>query len=86
MSLSAPSTVPVTVTYFTQDGTATATPHNDYVPISPTKLTFGPGQTQESIDVVGYLDPNISDPLTFFVKLSNPVNATLASGQTTAPL
>ena len=87
VNLSAATNVPVTVTYATQDGDnqesdLNATAGNDYVPISPTKLIIPAGSTVGDIYVVGYVDPLISNPLTFFVNISNPVNATLASGHT----
>ena len=44
VSLSAPSTQPVTVTYATGDGTATQ--GQDYLATTGT-LTFAPGQTQQ---------------------------------------
>ena len=80
VTLSAASSKPVTVTYATADGTAIA--GQDYVAIPPTKLIFAPGQTVLDVYAVGYLEPGISQSLTFTVNLSNPVNATLASGHT----
>src|SRR5439155_9316068 len=73
VSLSAPSNLPVTVTYATADGTATAG-GNDYVPIFAT-LTFAPGQTTQTITVVVNPDMNKDADETFFVDLSGAVNA-----------
>lgn len=68
----------VTVNAATADGTATAP--SDYTAVSTT-LTFAPGETTKTItvpvlgDTVGELDE------TFFVNLTNPVNATISDGQ-----
>jgi hypothetical protein len=51
VSLSAASGKTITVDYSTADGTAT-TADNDYVAISTTTLTFNPGETSKTINVV----------------------------------
>jgi len=79
VSLSAPSSQPVTVNYATADGTATAG-GNDYVPISGT-VTFAPGQTTQTITVVVNPDMNKNADETFFVDLSGPINALLIDDQ-----
>ncbi len=79
VSLSGLSSLPVTVTYATADGTATAG-GNDYVPISGT-LTFAPGETTETITVVVNPDMNKDADETFFVDLSGAVNALLVDDQ-----
>jgi hypothetical protein len=78
VTLSAPSTQPVTVAYATGPGSATA--GSDYQAASGT-LTFAPGETTKTVTV-----PVIGDRLgepneTFVVNLSSPTNATLADGQ-----
>jgi hypothetical protein len=78
VTLSAPSTQPVTVQYATADGTATA--GSDYQAQSGT-LTIPAGQTTGTITV-----PVVGDRLpepdeTFFVNLSGATNATIADGQ-----
>src|SRR5260370_7177829 len=88
VSLSAPSTQPVTVTYATADGTATQ--GQDYVATSGT-LTFTPGQTQQTITVSVLADPTNTTDETFFVGLQNPVNGAIlgsgkGTGTITAPL
>jgi hypothetical protein len=79
VSLSAPSSLPVTVAYATADGTATAG-GNDYVPISG-MVTFAPGQTTQTITVVVNPDMNKDVDETFFVDLSGAVNALLVDDQ-----
>jgi len=79
VSLSAPSSQPVTVNYATADGTATAG-GNDYVPMSAT-LTFAPGETTETITVVVNPDRKTDEDETFFVDLSGAVNALLVDDQ-----
>jgi hypothetical protein len=79
LSLSAPSSQPVTVNYATADGTATAA-GNDYVPISGT-LTFAPGETTRTITVVVNPDRKKDADETFFVDLSGAVNALLLDDQ-----
>src|SRR5262249_51933493 len=79
VTLSTPSSSPVTVQYATADGTAT-TANNDYTASSGT-LTFAPGQTQQTITVLVNGDTVVELDETFAVNLSNPSNATLGTGQ-----
>ena len=79
VTLSAPSSQPVTVYYATADGTATAG-SNDYVPISGT-LTFAPGETTMTITVVVNPDKKKDADETFFVDLSGAVNALVLDDQ-----
>ncbi len=79
VSLSTASGKPITVDYVTQDGTATVA-DNDYQPRTGT-LTFNPGQTTRTITVPVYHDNRDEDDETFFVNLTNPVNATLDVAQ-----
>jgi hypothetical protein len=79
VSLSVPSSQPVTVYYATADGTATAG-GNDYVPIAGT-LTFAPGETTMTITVVVNPDRMKDADETFFVDLSGAVNALLLDDQ-----
>ena len=72
----------VTVSYETEDGTA-ASP-GDYTSTSGA-LTFAVGATTKTVTVVTANDTvDEADGETFTVKLSNPVNATLAPDGTTA--
>jgi hypothetical protein len=77
VTLSAVSGKTVTVNYATANGTA-VTP-SDYVTGSGT-LTFAPGETTKTINVVVNGDTAIEANETFNVNLSVPVNATIATG------
>jgi Concanavalin A-like lectin/glucanases superfamily/Calx-beta domain len=80
VTLSNPSSQPVTVDYATQDGTATAPA--DYTAIPTTQLTFQPGETTKTINVTINTDGIDEGSETFFVNLSNPsANATIADNQ-----
>jgi len=78
VTLSAPSGLTVTVSYSTANGTATA--GSDYVAASGS-LVFAPGTTTRSVAVTvnGDVTPEVTE--TFFVDLSNPVDATIADGR-----
>ncbi|MFB1501998.1 MULTISPECIES: Calx-beta domain-containing protein [unclassified Thiocapsa] len=79
VTLSVPRSVPVTVSYATVDGTATA--GEDYESTSGV-LTFVPGETVQVVEVA-VIDDNAPEPTeTFGVLLSNAVGAAL--GQATA--
>jgi hypothetical protein len=67
----------VTVDFATADGTATAPA--DYLPGSGT-LVFPAGSTTQSVSVTVNGDLLDEPNETFFVNLSNPVNATIADG------
>jgi hypothetical protein len=78
VTLSAPSSQPITVAYSTGNGSATA--GSDYQAISGT-LTFAPGETTKTINV-----PVVGDRLpepneSFVVNLSGATNATIVDGQ-----
>lgn len=78
VSLSAAFNQPVTVTYATADGTATA--GGDYEAQSGT-LTFAPGETTKIINVAVIGDRLLEPNETFSVNLTSPNNATIADGQ-----
>jgi len=84
VSLSHASNQVVTVTYATQDGTATVT-DNDYLGTSET-LTFQPGERQKGITVRVNGDLTIEDDETFFVGLSSPSGARIAAGTGTGTI
>jgi hypothetical protein len=71
------STVPVTVHWATQDGSATAP--GDYV-AGADDLTFTPGVTARQITVPVVGDRTFEQSEAFGVRLSNPVDATIADG------
>ena len=81
VSLSAPSTVPVTVSYITICGVGDKTCQEDYLQTVWPKthvVTFNPGQTRQQINVTIYSYPAIEAyPETYFVQLVNPSNAVL---------
>jgi hypothetical protein len=83
VALSAAGTAPITVDYATANGTATA--GSDYVATSGT-LTFAPGVTTQTITVNVTGDTTVEPNETFFVNLSNPTNATVATAQGTGTI
>jgi subtilisin family serine protease/subtilisin-like proprotein convertase family protein len=83
VSLSAASSLPVSVQYATADGTATA--GLDYTAVAGT-LTFAPGTTSATISV-----PILNDNLdevdeTFSLSLSNPTNGQLSTSTATTTI
>lgn len=74
VTLSAPSTQPVTVVASTSNGTATA--GSDYTASTQT-VTFSPGQTSRSVSFVLVGDAILEPTESFVVTLSNPTNAIL---------
>ncbi|HYH66736.1 MAG TPA: FG-GAP-like repeat-containing protein, partial [Urbifossiella sp.] len=78
VTLSAPSTQPVTVAYTTGNGSATA--GSDYRAASGT-LTFAPGETSKTLTVPVNGDRSGEPNETFVVNLSSPTNAAIADGQ-----
>jgi len=77
ISLSAASTNPVTVSYATADGSAGGA---DYNGVSPTPVTFDPGQTSKTVTVTTKEDALDEEDETFTVTLSNASNATINDG------
>ena len=82
VSLDAASARQVTVAYATGDGTARAL--EDYTAVSSTTLTFAAGDTEQTIRIATQQDTRNEAPEAFTVTLSDPSNATLAAGATTA--
>jgi CSLREA domain-containing protein len=79
VGLSAATGRTVSVHFQTADGTATA--GADYQPLS-LDLVFAPGEVSKEVAVVINGDTLAEPPNeTFFVSLTNPVNATLTNGQ-----
>ena len=78
VSLSAKSGRSVTVGYATADGGAIA--GSDYVAATGL-LTFAPGETSKSVNVAVKGDKVKESIETFFLNLTNPLNATLADAQ-----
>ncbi len=80
VSLSAASGKTITVDYATSDNTAT-TADGDYDQETTTTLTFNPGETSKSVDITVNGDSDSEADETYFVDLSNPVNATISDNQ-----
>jgi hypothetical protein len=78
VTLSAASAQPITVSYATADGTATA--GSDYQAATGT-LTFAPGQTSKTVNVLVNGDRLAEPNETFFVNLSAATNATILDGR-----
>jgi uncharacterized repeat protein (TIGR01451 family) len=79
VTLSAPFGSSVSVDYQTSDGIASA--GSDYTAVATTQLDFLAGETTKTVTVVvaGDLLDEVDE--SFFVDLSNPVNATLGDSQ-----
>lgn len=78
VTLSAASALPVTVNYATANGTADS---SDYTAVPITLLTFNPGDTSKSVDVLVNGDILSEGNDTFFVNLTSPTNATISDNQ-----
>ena len=74
VSLSLPSTRPITVEYSTGNGTADS---SDYTSLAPTTLTFNPGEVTKTIDVSVNGDAMFEPDESFYLNLSNPGGATI---------
>jgi hypothetical protein len=85
LTLSAPTTLPVTVTWDTSDGTATVL-DGDYVPVAGGLVTFAPGEVTQTLTVDVNGDIKWEPSETFLVDLSAPTNATLADNQATGTI
>lgn len=83
ITLSASTPLPVSFSYATSNGTATAPA--DYTSATGT-VTFAPGETSKSITVTVVGDTAYEPDETFTVALSNPVNATIATGSATGTI
>jgi hypothetical protein len=83
VKLSAASTMPVTVTYHTVDGTAKAGDH--YAPISG-NLVFQPGETTKILSTQLFATPEDTGEMAFLLALGSPTNGTLGTLSATAIL
>ena len=77
LTVSMPTTVPVTVAFQTQNGTATA---GDYLPVSGA-LTFVAGTLSQTVSVSVVGDTAVELDEDFFLNLSSASNATILDGQ-----
>lgn len=83
VTLSAPSTTPVTVAYGTADGTAHA--GADYAALTGT-LTFAPGETSKMVHVAVNGDVVVEGDETLTLTLSAPTGATIGDGSATGTI
>lgn len=79
VTLSAPSTKQISVSYTIDEGTATR--GVDFVVYTLSPITVPAGTTKVTIPVAYSGEITYEPDETFFVNLSNPVNATIARGQ-----
>jgi len=83
VTISTPSSLPVTVDSATADGSATA--GVDYTATAGT-LTFAPGVTSETIRVPTLTDAFVQPAETFTLNLTNPSGATITDGRGVATI
>ncbi len=83
LTLSSASGKAVSVAYSTADGTALA--NSDYDPLTGV-VTFQPGITTQTIQVLVDGDADVESDETFVVNLSNPVNGSIAASQATGTI
>ncbi|MDQ3712621.1 MAG: FG-GAP-like repeat-containing protein [Acidobacteriota bacterium] len=83
VTLTNPTTQTVTVGYATMNGTATA--GSDYTATSGT-LTFNPLETSKTVTVIINGDEINEGDETFFLRMTNPVNASISVSQATATI
>ena len=81
---SGPSTKTVSVTVASADSTATA--GSDYTALSPTVLTFAPGEVAKTVTVAVINDGVFEGNEFFAVNLTSPVNAPIADSQGAATM
>ncbi len=92
INLSNASDEAITVTYETIDGPigatgATSTGANkDFTAVSPTVLTFAPGEVSKTVNVEIIADTIDESPETFSLSLTAPTNATFATGPSLAAI
>ena len=78
VTLSSASSLPISVNWATANGSAVAP--SDYATASGT-ITFAPGETSKTITVPVQGDANVEGDETFFVNLSNAINAAFTKSQ-----
>ena len=76
VSLAAQSSDPTSVSYHTEDGTAT-TAGLDYTALAVQTLTFAPGETSKTVTVKVTGDADSEPNETFKLVLSDPINASI---------
>jgi sugar lactone lactonase YvrE len=78
------SALPISVSYATADGTATA--GSDYTAVPSGTVFFAPGETSKTILIQTVDDTTKEQTETFTVNLSSPVGATIANGTAVATI
>jgi hypothetical protein len=78
LTLSAPPTKPVTVSYQTQN--FSATPNSDYVHVANGSISFAIGETSKTVSIEVIEDVNVEPDETFFLNLSSPTNTLIGDG------
>ena len=73
-----------TVKVVSTNGTARAP--SDYTSLAPTTISFGPGETAKTVDVLVNRDSVIEPDETFLLVLSEPTGATLGESSATATI
>ncbi|MYI80420.1 MAG: hypothetical protein F4060_10835, partial [Holophagales bacterium] len=84
VTLSAASGQTVTVEY--AEGTGTATPGEDYTPLTAGSLTFSPGDQTQTVNVTVTGDDVDEPDETVVVELSSPTNATISTATGTGTI
>ncbi|MDD5320736.1 MAG: Calx-beta domain-containing protein [Methylococcales bacterium] len=82
--LSSPSTQTVSVQYYTSSGSASSL--SDYDVVNTTTLSFAPGETTKTVRVGLEDDTTIENNESFSLKLINPTNADIGTGNVTATI
>jgi hypothetical protein len=85
VTLSAASNQTITVDFATTSNGGTTISGSDYSPIGGT-LIFAPGQVSKPLTVNVNGDTTLEPDETFFMKLSNPTNATISKSQATGTI
>ena len=86
VTLSAPATNAVTVSYVTDDGTANGYDYERQEGRQGGTLSFQPGETVKTVRIDINDDSNVENPEQFTLKLSNPLNAVLDRATATATI
>jgi len=84
LSLSSPSSSPITVGYRTSTSGSTATAGSDYTPIGDSTLTFTAGTNSKTFNLTINGDNSVESNESITLEFFNPVGATFAGASSTA--